>query len=556
VTPKEATRVCAIYVRVSSVRGRKGDSFHSPKLQKKMTRAAIKFRGWTEHDEVFKDLDVSGTSMDREQFNRALAWVNEDPRHRAIGVYDLDRWGRVTGDMLTALDDLYKVGGEMVIAGKLGLDYGTDEGKDQAGTDAVEAGRYSRRIGRNWRRAQAARLDKGKHMGGPPRFGYRKVKGKSVLRVDPVNGPILAEMYRSYIAGKGAQSICRDLNARGVKTQARGSIPGGEWSVQSLLRTLDSGFGAGLIRRAKGSDIRHPITDKMIGQRSENEYLKGKHEPVITTDEWTLYRAKREGKRVLAPKHRVAHSWLAGIARCGLCGERLTVTTHDPDKASVSQALCSKYKAKRACSGVWVSRPYLESVVGLWLGGRVDQLASEAAGRRPSQEKRLADAEKLVKRTAAAVEALVDQQAEFAVESVRLNPKVLARAAAKMEAELAKAEAAHEAATVAHAEVAADVDGDVFEQLQKAFGGDIATDVPVESIEASEWNALVARVIDRVTVTKDDIVITSKAFGKRAASTSTYVRTTTPRVRSDIARAADGKFVSRTATEPASRSVS
>jgi hypothetical protein len=56
-SPKKIALPLDIYVQVSDVRGRSGDSFISPKDQEERCRALAKARGYRVGD-VFTDLDV------------------------------------------------------------------------------------------------------------------------------------------------------------------------------------------------------------------------------------------------------------------------------------------------------------------------------------------------------------------------------------------------------------------------------------------------------------------------------------------------------------------
>src|SRR5689334_24190335 len=58
-----------IYVRVSDVRGRSGESFISPRDQEDRCRALATARGY-EVGEVFTDLDVSGGKMARPELDK------------------------------------------------------------------------------------------------------------------------------------------------------------------------------------------------------------------------------------------------------------------------------------------------------------------------------------------------------------------------------------------------------------------------------------------------------------------------------------------------------
>jgi DNA invertase Pin-like site-specific DNA recombinase len=75
-SPKKIAAPLDLYVRVSDVRGRSGDSFISPKDQEERCRALAKARAYRV-GEVFTDLDVSGGKMRRPELDKAIARIEE-----------------------------------------------------------------------------------------------------------------------------------------------------------------------------------------------------------------------------------------------------------------------------------------------------------------------------------------------------------------------------------------------------------------------------------------------------------------------------------------------
>src|SRR5712692_8857931 len=92
VSPKKITRPLDLYVRVSRVGGREGDSFISPEVQEEKCQALAKARG-LKVGQVFTDLDRSGGKMDRPQFKEALARI-ESGESGGIIVARIDRFAR------------------------------------------------------------------------------------------------------------------------------------------------------------------------------------------------------------------------------------------------------------------------------------------------------------------------------------------------------------------------------------------------------------------------------------------------------------------------------
>ncbi|HET9186018.1 MAG TPA: recombinase family protein, partial [Solirubrobacterales bacterium] len=79
------------YIRVSDVRGRKGESFISPDVQREQIFAWAASRG-ASLGEVFVELDESGGRADRPLLMRAIERV-EAGLSEGVAVAKLDRFG-------------------------------------------------------------------------------------------------------------------------------------------------------------------------------------------------------------------------------------------------------------------------------------------------------------------------------------------------------------------------------------------------------------------------------------------------------------------------------
>src|SRR3954454_19042471 len=97
------------YVRVSQVRGRSGDSFISPALQRERIESWARLHG-AEVVAVHEEMDESGARRDRPLFSKAIERVE---RHETDGlvVAKLDRFGRSLIDGLAAVERIQQAGG-------------------------------------------------------------------------------------------------------------------------------------------------------------------------------------------------------------------------------------------------------------------------------------------------------------------------------------------------------------------------------------------------------------------------------------------------------------
>src|SRR5881227_1597799 len=108
-SPKKITKPLDIYVRVSDVKGREGDSFISPKEQADRCRSAAAARG-LQIGEVFEELNVSGGKMDRPALNEALERIREGTSGGII-VARIDRFGRTVVGALNVIEEISVAGG-------------------------------------------------------------------------------------------------------------------------------------------------------------------------------------------------------------------------------------------------------------------------------------------------------------------------------------------------------------------------------------------------------------------------------------------------------------
>jgi hypothetical protein len=172
----------------------------------------------------------------------------------------------------------------------------------------------------------------------------------------------------------------------------------------------------------------------------------------------------------------------------------LIINTYNGSK---SQALCSTHRGKRTCDGVWIDRVRLEEVVGVWLGGRVEEWANEAEAMRDvdnqralvvkqldgerADEDRIRDglraAQRLVTRGAMSEDDFIDRKREVDAELREIDIRI-----SGLQAQLD----------------ALDPDGDVYDRLARALPEDMPTE---------EWNRLLKRIIRRIVVGPVEVTI-------------------------------------------------
>lgn len=448
-----ATTAC-IYLRQSKAR----DDSISLELQEAACRAYCEQHGY-DVAAVVSEEGVSGFRdwRKRPRFGEVVA--------AGADVTVVYRWSRLSRRRLDQLQLIELLG--RVESANESVDVSTAGGRMSRDLLLSIAAFESEVKSEQFKEALQRRVDAGLPKNGMARFGYTKGEDGG-YSPDPVTGPVLRDLYLRYTAGAGFQALCKWLNDDG-HTTTRGT----PWLVSSLLRALDSGFGAGLL-----------VMDRRSGDPG---WLPGAHLPVITAAEWAAYREVRDRRRAEPPKRRT-HKWhLSGLATCGLCGSRLVVNSYS---AAKSQAICSSYKASRTCSGTWINRMALEVEVAMWFGGRIDLLAAELPQRdleraaaqtlRDEAQRSLDGAVQALGQLAAdRARGLLDEEGYRGAQSILLGDRNTAeRALADARAEVTKLEPPE----------------NVYAALEQA---------PEQT--PGEFGSLLARVLRRVEVTKQKL---------------------------------------------------
>lgn len=312
---------------------------------------------------VEADPGITGRTWKRPAVQRTMAWI-EESRADVIVLWKWSRLSRQRRDWAIAVD-LVDVAGGRIESATEPIDVATAAGRFSRGVMAEMAAFESERIGETWQEVHARRVASGRPANGKPRWGYAYDTDRKIHVADPTTGPVLAEMYRRYVAGESVYSLVRWLNANGHRTlQGYGpSANGNRWSDRTLRRVMDSGFAAGLITH-------------------RGEQLPGAHDALIDTDLWDAYQAARIARRVTRSSERSQYL-LSGLVRC-TCGASMTAGQFGHNRTP-------KYRCKGHETGLhsgYVTAAAAEEAVKVWLAEVADDvdnaatLASRAHARR------------------------------------------------------------------------------------------------------------------------------------------------------------------------------
>lgn len=288
-SPKKISAPLDIYVRVSDVRGRGGDSFISPKDQEERCRALARARGY-KVGEVFTDLDVSGGKMQRPELDRAIARIEEGVSAGIICA-KLDRFSRTLVGGLQTLEEINALGGAVVIADGE-FDTATATGELVLNMMLSLAQFELRRIRETWASSKRHAVENGIHISRHVPPGYVRGHDRRLER-HPRHGEALAEAFAMAARGETYSRIADYLTDRRVPIGARLSV----WEPSRVRRLLANRVYLGEARSGHG-DIN-----------------AGAHEPLVDAGTFLLAQRAKPSPELTAK----VENLLAGLCRCASC---------------------------------------------------------------------------------------------------------------------------------------------------------------------------------------------------------------------------------------------
>lgn len=215
------------YIRVSQVRGRAGDRFISPGLQRDRIESWCRAHGH-ELVMVHEELDRSaGRGRIRPKFEAMLQRVIRQETDGVV-IWKASRFGRAFRESINNIYDVREAGG-IIVSVDDGLDTSDKGGRLALNIFLSVAEDQLDDVRQGWRDAKARAVERGIHPSATPPFGYRReTEGQTPagrpklvgpLLVDPVTGPLVTEVFRRRADGVGLTELGRWLGEQGATTQ-------------------------------------------------------------------------------------------------------------------------------------------------------------------------------------------------------------------------------------------------------------------------------------------------------------------------------------------------
>lgn len=363
------------YVRVSKVGAR--EQIISPDLQLSAIEAFARRKDLILLPPVF-DIDKSGRTFRKRSVDGIIRDIAAGA-HRVVVLWKWSRWARNREESGIYMKKIRAVGGRVESATE-DIDQSTADGQLHVGI-LQEFDQYqSNLIKQTFHAVHDRRRDSGLPHSGRPRFGYdyeeyRDSDGRLAKRYVPnEEAPHLVRAYRLFLAGKSFKWLANDLNDRGVTT-----IFAGRWTSQSLVRMMDTGFAAGLIRERSA-----PTDTPANSIAGYDVWRVGSHEALIDRNTWKAYKGRRLATSGLPPRARTATHALSALLFCAVCGRRLATKYVGTNK--VHQWLCPWSKAHHPDRPVSVTNRLALLAVRAWVEGVIGEEVDMAALRARAED--------------------------------------------------------------------------------------------------------------------------------------------------------------------------
>lgn len=276
------------YIRVSSVRGRAGAGYISPRVQREAIERWADYKG-IEVAAWHVDEDESGGTHDRPGLNAAVQRA-VDGETGGIVSWRIDRFSRFTEGGLRDLRRLEEKGARLAFVIE-DIDTSGPMGRFVYVVMLAMSEYFLEGIKAGWVTAKASAIERGVHIGPTP-LGYMRV-GSAPLEVDPVFGPIVSEAF-AVAARDGLDALVAFL---------RREVPDRGWRTQQVRRLIGNGTYLGRVK---------------YGAFAPNERA---HQALVSR---ALFEAANHGIGEYAPQRSGHRDFpLSGIASCGTCGATL-----------------------------------------------------------------------------------------------------------------------------------------------------------------------------------------------------------------------------------------
>ena len=373
--------ITALYCRLSvedikdedGKKKKKEDESNSISNQKQILLDYCKKHGYT-NTMFFVDDGISGTSFDRNDFNRMQRMVEEGKICRII-VKDLSRFGReqVEAGRLTQI--VYPSLGVTFISIQENINSTTGEGMEMLPFYNIFNEWYAAQTSKKIRAVQQSKAEHGERVASAVPFGYMKSPENSKQWIiDEPAAEIVKKIYSLCLAGKGPLQIAKQLEREkvlvptayfesvGRKIRNASPIDPYAWNSSVVVGILENRQYTGCAVNFKTTTVSYKVHKKIINPVEDYQIIPNMQESIISEDIWLRVQELRKNRR--RPTATGRTSLFSGLVYCPDCGAKLHFAAAKSLTRNQEHFRCSNYKSGRgSCTVHFIRDVVLEKVV-------------------------------------------------------------------------------------------------------------------------------------------------------------------------------------------------
>lgn len=285
-----------IYLRKSRADETKEDSLEN---HRKVLINLCKSKDW--QYEILEEIGTSQSIDKRVQMTELISLIKQGKVNRVV-VIDVDRLSRENYDLAYLRKLFVEYNIELVTPQKI-YDWNNENDLMMFGFSSI--------IGENEYRQIRKRMLLGKQIGaesgiwvtGEPPLGYKKNRDTKILELVEEEVKLYRYIVECYLSGQYSNhSLSRHLNELGHRGR-RGAL----WDAGRLHHLMNNKCYLGLVKY-------------------DGKWYQGKHEALITEEEWNKVQQQLKGNRIIAPRTTTKiKKKVSGLCKCGVCGRTMTV---------------------------------------------------------------------------------------------------------------------------------------------------------------------------------------------------------------------------------------
>lgn len=351
----------------------KEDESNSISNQKQILLDYCKKHGYT-NTMFFVDDGISGTSFDRNDFNRMQRMVEEGKICRII-VKDLFRFGReqVEAGRLTQI--VYPSLGVTFISIQENINSSTGEGMEMLPFYNIFNEWYAAQTSKKIRAVWQSKADNGKRVSPVVPYGYKKDEtDKEKWLIDEPAAEIVKKIYSLCLAGRGPLQIAKQLEREkvlvptayfesvGRKTRNATPLDLYAWHPSAVVGILENRQYTGCAVNFKTTTVSYKVHTRIINPVEDYQIIPNMQEPIINEDIWLRVQELRKSRRRNTATGRT--SLFSGLVYCPDCGSKLHFCASKSLRRDQEFFRCANYKDGRgSCKIHFIRDVVLEKVV-------------------------------------------------------------------------------------------------------------------------------------------------------------------------------------------------